>query len=121
MHHRGFASVGFGTHPPEFLFECRNLAIEDPGSLLEVALALGLLGHGAQVIDEHLEFTDPIQAGLLGVPLRAQTRQLLFLIGDLSADPGQSLLGCLVGFLRDSKFLHAQTIDLALKHIDLHR
>ena len=118
LDHRA-ARIRLSRHPSELFFEGRDLGVENPGGLLEVALTLGAIGDRAQVVDEHLDLTDPVEARLLGIPPCAQAAELLVLVGDLGADLLQSLLGGLVGLLGDGELLHPQTVNLTLQDIDL--
>lgn len=78
------------------LLHARDLAVEQLGGGVEVAVALGTLGLAAQLVELLLERTDPVEALLLLLPAGGQPAQLLLLVGEVLAQLLQPLerAGC---------------------------
>ena len=121
LHHRRLTRSGLRGDASQLLFERRDLGVEQLRCLLKVTGTLGLVRHRAHIVNQHLELTDAIKAGLLGVPRGAQAEQLLIFVRDLGTDALQPILGGVVRLLGNRHLLHPQAIDLALEYVDLHR
>jgi hypothetical protein len=61
----------------ELLLHLRDLAVDEPGGGLVVAVTLGPLGGGAHLVDARLDVAHPVEALLLGLPARLEPAQLL--------------------------------------------
>ena len=105
----------------ELLLEAGDLAVQEPGGTLVVALALEPVGLGAQVVEARLEVADPVEPGLLGLPARGEGRELLGLLGEVGAQLLEPLDRRLVLLLGEVQLLHAEPVDRPAQDVDLHR
>src|SRR5690606_19318645 len=100
-------------------FEGGDLAVEQLGGGVEVAVALGAFGLAAQFVELFLQFADTVEGLLLLLPAGVEAAQLLLLVGEVAAQPLQALERGGVGLLADGQFLHPQPVDGALEFVDL--
>ncbi len=126
LHHRptrgdrrdGRLGLG-GLSRLDLTFEAGDLAIHDRSRIVEPALADHHVRARACLVELSLELTDPVEAGLLGLPAGVETRELLAAVGDLLAEPRQPLARGVVGLLLQVQLLHLEAVDLAAELVDL--
>ena len=101
--------------------EVAHRAVAQLRGLLEVAVALGLLGLGAGVLELLLERADLGDGVLLVLPVRDHRVALLGERRQLLLERGEALLRRLVGLLGQRRLLDLELADAPLDDVDLER
>ncbi len=103
----------------QLLLERGDVAVGDLGGAGEVALALEPVGLHAQVVDLGLEVADGVEARLLGLPPGVEGGELLGAVGEVLAQPLETVARGGVGLLLEGELLHLQPVDGAAELVDL--
>ncbi len=103
----------------QLLLQRRDLPVEQPRGLLQVALALILLRLAAQLVKLGLQVTDPVQPGLLRLPAGVQRVKLLLLVRHVLTQRLQTLHRGRVGLRGQGQLLHGQPVHLTAQLVDL--
>ena len=97
-----------------------DLAVQQLGGGVEVAVALGAFGLAAQLVELLLQLTDAVEALLLLLPAGGEAAQLLLLVGEVAAQLLQALAWRPASVsLLERQLLHPQPVDGALELVDL--
>ena len=108
--------LGCGLQVP---FHGGDLAVQQLGRGVEVAVALGAFGLPAQFVELLLQLADPVEGLLLLLPAGGEAAQFLLLVGEVAAQLLQAFAGGGVGLLAEGELLHPQPVDGALEFVDL--
>ena len=111
--------LGLATASSKLPLQAGDLAVQQLGGGVEVAVALGAFGLAAQVVELLLQLTDAVEGLLLLLPAGGQAAQLLLLVGEVAAQLLQPLRGGRVGLVLERQLLHPQPVDGALELVDL--
>jgi hypothetical protein len=122
VHHRVALTRRLGgLRLGELTFHGGDLAVDQPARGVHVALALGLLGQAADLVDPLLDLADRVEGLLLALPPGLEGAQRLLLVGELDAELVQPVAARVVGLLGQVQLLHAQPVDSATQLVDLDR
>ena len=105
----------------EFLLNSRNLSVQNLRGLSQISLTGELVRLHTQVIELGTQVADLVVAGLLRIPTRLETAELLTGVREFGLQLAQTLLGRRILSLLELHFLHFKTGHLALQLIDLLR
>ena len=105
----------------KLLLNGRNLAVQNLRGLRKIAFTGELVRLHAQVVELGTQVADLVVAGLLRIPTRLETAELLTGVRKFGLQLAQTLLGRGVLGLFELHFLHLKTGHLALQLIDLLR
>ena len=105
----------------DLVLELAHRAVAELRGQLEVALALGLLGVGARLLEPLLELADLGDRVLLVLPVRDHRVALFGQAGELLVERREPLLRLRVGLLGQRGLLDLELADAPLDHVDLER
>ena len=106
----------------ELALERRDLGVQQPRRLLEVALALRALGLHARGVELGLQVADAVERRALALPPRLQLAEAAPAPSpSVSRSVGEALLRCVVLLLLERELLELEPVDVAAQLVDLER